>query len=65
MRRVGQIGEDVLGPPGYLDAVHNRRHDASFVMISADHSIRERRYHLAVLDPDGGDVSTLRERLRR
>src|SRR6266542_2328711 len=26
MRRIGEIGEDVLGTPGYLDAIHNRRH---------------------------------------
>src|SRR5206468_4014624 len=44
MRRAGQIGEDVLGTPGYLDAVHDRRHQASFVTISY------RSFHTELLD---------------
>src|SRR5262249_612564 len=34
-RKVGHIGEDVLGPAGGLDALHDRSHLASFVHISS------------------------------
>src|SRR5215510_3776401 len=34
-RKVGHIGEDVLGPAGDLDALHDRGHLASFVTISS------------------------------